>query len=179
MTETDPEPPSRLIEIDGTHASRPLDVAWLRAQLERAMDLLPRPVSRVTIALLCDARMRDLHRRHTGIDATTDVLTFAAADAPAMPDDAETPGAIDADIALCVDEAARQSVVRGHRIEQELLLYAIHGLLHCCGYDDHDPGEFDRMHTLEDRILADLGIGATYHATESTGDACEGASRSR
>jgi probable rRNA maturation factor len=170
MTETESEPPSRLIEIDGSHAGRSLDLGWLRTQLERAAELLPRPVSRVTIAILPDARMRELHRRHMGIDSGTDVLTFAAS---------ERSESIDADLAIGVDEAARQAAERGHAVERELLLYALHGLLHCCGHDDHDPDDFNRMHALEDRILGELGIGATFAGAESTCAPREGAAAAR
>jgi probable rRNA maturation factor len=61
-----------------------------------------------------------------------------------------------------VDEAGRQSAVRGHTVEQELLLYVVHGVLHCLGHDDHDPDAAARMHAEEDRVLAAVGVGVTY-----------------
>ena len=174
MTDSDPEPPSRTIEIDGSLiggslAGRSLDLDWLQRHLERVAARLPRAVSRVTILLLGDAQMRELHRGHMGIDSTTDVLTFAATDP------ADVAGAIDADIAIGVDEATRQASDRGHDIERELLLYALHGLLHCCGYDDQEPGEYDRMHAMEDQILAEIGIGATFSTSADRAEAPEGA----
>jgi probable rRNA maturation factor len=69
---------------------------------------------------------------------------------------------IEADIAVCVDVARRESSARNHSVERELLLYALHGLLHCCGYDDHDEAGYQAMHAEEDRILSAIGVGPTF-----------------
>ena len=47
----------------------------------------------------------------------------------------------------------------------QLLLYILHGLLHCAGFDDHDPAEHDRMHTEEDRILTAIGVGPVFRSS--------------
>jgi probable rRNA maturation factor len=130
-----------------------VDRPWIADALTRAVEVLGRPVERVSVLLVDDARMIDLHRRYLDESGTTDVLTFPASE----------PGApIEADIAVCVDVAAREAPARGHRLEQELLLYALHGVLHCAGYDDHDPEAFAAMHAEEDRILTAIGLGATF-----------------
>ena len=63
---------------------------------------------------------------------------------------------------LCLDEAARRSRDLEHPVEHELLLYAIHGVLHVLGHDDHDPAAFERMHAEEDRILEAIGVGPVF-----------------
>lgn len=103
--------------------------------------------------------MAAAHDRYKGELGTTDVLTFDLSDGPGSP--------LDVDILICADEAARQAAARGHGPERELLLYAIHGLLHCLGHDDHDPDQAAAMHTEEDRILTALGVGATYARPEN------------
>jgi probable rRNA maturation factor len=142
--------------IDVCSAGAPaIDALWLRDRLEDVIAELRRPVKRVSVSVLDDGSMRELHRRYLNIDDTTDVLTFPAG--------SET--SIDVDIAVCVDEAGRQAVSREHGVEQELLLYALHGLLHCAGYDDHDEAGFNAMHAEEDRILDAIGVGKTFGRT--------------
>ncbi len=123
------------------------------AHLERAVAELAVPVDRLAVRLLGDASMAVLHRRHCGIEGPTDVLSFPAA-AVGEP--------VDADIACGVEVAAREAAARGHRLEEELLLYALHGLLHCLGHDDHDPEAFAVMHAEEDRVLAAIGVAARF-----------------
>lgn len=108
----------------------------------------------VRIRIVNDPEMARLHERHTGIGGTTDVLTF---------DLRETDqGPLDTDLVVCVDEARRQAALRGLDVEHELLLYVVHGILHCAHHDDHDPAAAALMHQTEDRVLAALGIGAVY-----------------
>ena len=61
-----------------------------------------------------------------------------------------------------------------------MLLYAVHGLLHCAGFDDHETAAFDRMHAEEDRILRAIGVGPIFaggEANEATSDGAEGNAR--
>ncbi|MCA9295207.1 MAG: rRNA maturation RNase YbeY, partial [Phycisphaerales bacterium] len=106
---------------------------------------------------------------HCGLDSTTDVLTFPMSDAG---------DAVDVDIAICVDEAQRQAGERGHAVEHEILLYAVHGLLHVTGHDDHDDAAYDAMHAEEDRILETIGVGRIFSNTPpGHDDACDDLSR--
>ena len=54
---------------------------------------------------------------------------------------------------------------RGHTVSDEVALYAIHGILHLLGYDDHDDADARRMHDRENEILTRIGIGAVYGDT--------------
>lgn len=147
------EDASQGIELTGEARPPKGDEEWLVAALRSCAGHLPVPVRRATIAFVRDARMGELHARFSGDPATTDVLTFAQ-NAPGEP--------IDCDIAVCVDEAARRAAEFGHQPRAELLLYALHGLLHACGMDDLEPAAHAAMHAEEDRILAAAGIGALY-----------------
>lgn len=123
----------------------------------------------VRVRVVGDDVMADLHLKHTGIAGTTDVLTFDLRDRVG-----NTPmGPLDVDIVICVDEAARQAASRGHSVEHELLLYVLHGVLHCLGHDDHDDAAFARMHTAEDAVLTAIGVGPVY---ANRANAAEGAS---
>ena len=39
---------------------------------------------------------------------------------------------------------------------------ALHGVLHCTGFDDRDAAGAAAMHAEEDRILGAIGVGATF-----------------
>jgi len=137
------------------------DASWLRSSIERCARMLAQTGS-VRAAVIDDAAMADAHQRYAGVPGTTDVLTFDYRERQAEP--------LDVDLLLCLDEASRQAAPRGHGMREELLLYAVHGLLHCMGHDDHDPADAERMHTEEDRILTELGVGPIFAAARSGGE---------
>ncbi len=140
-------------DIEVLAPDHPLDLPWLRERLLAALAHVPRPVASLVVSVVGDERMSDLNRRHRGEPATTDVLAF---------EHSRAPEALEADIVVCGDEAARRAAQLGHRAEQELLLYALHGVLHCAGFDDHDEGDSAAMHAEEDRILCAIGVGPTF-----------------
>ena len=43
-----------------------------------------------------------------------------------------------------------------------LALYVVHGLLHLCGYDDHDDADRRRMRRREDELLSQAGLTNPY-----------------
>jgi len=144
---------------DGANTRDCFDKSWFTIRIGAAIRCMAGAVDRVSVLIVDDESMVLLHRRHLGIDETTDVLTFPAS-ARGEP--------LEVDIAVNVDEAARQSRGRYHPVSRELLLYVVHGLLHCLGHDDHDGEDAAAMHREEDRILDAIGVGATF-ATEDDG----------
>jgi len=109
--------------------------------------------SQISIRIVRDEEMSKLHEKYSNVAGTTDVLTFVQGD---------TASGIEVDLALCADEAERRCAEFGHSVENELALYAVHGLLHAIGFDDQDEVQARRMHAEEDRILTSLGLGAVY-----------------
>lgn len=150
--------------VDATSRLNPSDREWVEVQAAKAMALLKLNGS-LSARVIDDSDMAMAHAEFCGVEGTTDVITFDLTD-PA--DNAPANGRVEADLLLCIDEAARQAGQRGHETRRELLLYMIHGLLHCLGHDDHDEAGFKRMHAEEDRILAEIGIGPTF-ATPTAG----------
>lgn len=143
------------------------ELTSLGAHTKRLMALLAREDIRgeIRVTVIDDTEMSLQHETHKNTPGTTDVLTFDLAPT----DDS----ALDADILICADEARRQSGERGHGVVNELMLYIVHAVMHCTGYDDA-ADEGDRgakaMHAREDEILTELGLGAVFH-TQSAGDA--------
>lgn len=109
--------------------------------------------------------MAAAHEAYAKVPGTTDVLTFDMRD-----DDATDQARLDVDLLVCIDEARRQSAQRNHPITHELLLYIVHGVLHCLGFGDHTDEDAQAIHAEEDRVLTSIGIGRVYDAkTEGVG----------
>lgn len=129
---------------------------WLAPELTRIGQLLGIDGGSLTVAVVSDERMSQLHEAHAGVAGTTDVLTFDLRDRPDAP--------VEGDLAVCLDEARRQAARRGHDVRLEVLLYAVHGLLHLIGYDDHAPRDAAAMHRVEDDVLTQAGYGPVFRS---------------
>lgn len=137
-------------------ATRGLGV-WLSGLAPRAAR------GEMTIALVSDARMRQLNRDFRGVDRATDVLSF-----PAVADGSKnsrepsamagTPLPVPAlgDLAIATGVAARQAKAAGHALRTELRVLALHGLLHLLGYDHEQDG--GRMARAEARLRRAGGL---------------------
>lgn len=162
----------RLDLSDATGRVAPTAMQWL---LDRLGEALPEACRReagrnggvarggeVRIRIVGDDEMARMHEEYAGVPGTTDVLTFDLSG-----DESETPP-LDVDIVTCLDEAQRQAARRGgaDAPERELLLYALHGVLHCLGHDDHEENNFEAMHRAEDEILTHIGVGPIFRGEE-------------
>jgi len=152
----DSEVASDMIEVlDPAGLLHEDEVELIVDALGKLVARIDRPCVRCAIEIVDDRKMSLLHGRWMDDDSTTDVLTFPMS-APGEP--------IDVDIAVCVDEAERRAEEYGHDRLRELVLYALHGLLHVTGHDDHDAEEFRLMHAEEDRLLDAVGLGRVFAA---------------
>jgi probable rRNA maturation factor len=128
---------------------------YLRQHLLRAHRILNAPLRELSLALVGDITMSRLHEQHMGIAGPTDVLTF-----PLEHDRRGRP--LVGEVLVCVPEAQRQSRRRGIGTQKELLLYALHGMLHLSGYDDRTERQYRLMHRTEDMIFKRLGVGPIF-----------------
>lgn len=150
------------LEVEGLSLIQPTPAReWLLAHGRLSLDEVSRRFSlegELRVRVVRDDEMAALHARTMDIDETTDVLTFNL-----LEGEPDSDVRIDADIVICIDEAARQTKLRAHAIEKELLLYIVHGVLHCVpGFDDIDDADAQRMHETEDDILRAIGVGPVY-----------------
>lgn len=129
---------------------------FLRKMLRRAHVLLRSRLREVSVALVGDSQMSEIHKRFMNDPSPTDVLSFA------LEEDLRG-NIIAGEIVINASEALRQSRQRGIAVQNELLLYALHGILHLKGYDDRTDSQYRAMHRLEDRILKELGVGAVFN----------------
>jgi len=170
---TEPPNPSRssacsgagpTIEIEDT--TRSLDdasIVLLRSACGTACRLAGATVGEVRVRLVGDDEMARQHKARCGVRGTTDVITFNLAEGGSE--------ILDADLLVCIDEASRQAGLRGHDLSRELLLYVLHGVLHCLGFDDTDDEAYAKMHAREDEILGSMGVGETFARGEAGGAA--------
>lgn len=145
-----------------TSGEAPCPLAPVRAAVRAALRAYGLPAdTRLAIAFLDDDAMRSLNRCHRGIDRTTDVLSFGQA----LPARAKGPTAVAGlareldgtldlgDIAIGVQQAARQARRRRHAFEREVAFLAAHGALHLVGYEDETPAGYREMVRLGDAAL--------------------------
>ncbi len=109
------------------------------------------PESELSITIVDEAEMTDLHIQWMDLPGPTDVLSFPM-DEIKPNSAADGPGVI-GDIVLCPEFAARQAV--NHSLQEELELLTVHGVLHLLGYDHADPSEEKEMFGLQDQLLAE------------------------
>ncbi len=148
-------PPNTLVlDLHATTGKR--FIPFLRLHLPAAHAILDPPLAELSLALVGDARMAQLHEQFLGIPGPTDVLTF-----PLDTDHYGRPTS--GEVVVCVPEAGRRAKELGNPVERELLLYALHGLLHLCGHDDKTDSGYRRMHRTEDMILTQLGVGPVFN----------------
>jgi probable rRNA maturation factor len=118
--------------------------AWTAQRYARALE--------VSFVVLGDDEMAELHERYAGVPGPTDVLAFPLADDPVLL----------GEVLVCAETARREAAARGHSAYDELLLYAVHGVLHLVGHDDHEPADRRRMRGAERRALTALGAEPVY-----------------
>lgn len=108
----------------------------------------------ISIALVDDAAIHELNRRHLSHDWPTDVITFGLS-APGDP-------AMEAELVVSAEMAATTAGASGADPLDELALYVVHGLLHLCGYDDLTPEDAAAMRVREGEVLAGLGLSNPF-----------------
>ncbi len=117
----------------------------------------------LTILLTDDSVVQQYNRDYRGVDAPTDVLSFAAHDGESelldLPD--ELRAALEremGDLLIAVPYAQRQAVRFGNSLRAELMLLTAHGVLHLLGYDHATPDDARALWQLQEDILAPLGV---------------------
>ena len=123
------------------------------------------PLAELSVLVVDEKAMAELHERWMGEPGPTDVLAFPMdelrpphlggvnAGRAGAEDPGPDPGLL-GDVVLCPQVAAVQARDAGHRTQDELELLAVHGILHLLGYDHAEPDERTEMFGLQDRLLS-------------------------
>ena len=108
-----------------------------------------------------DAGIRTLNSNWRGIDKPTNVLSFPALQptGPSGPDDAPR---MLGDIAIAYETTRQEADDEQKPFDHHLSHLAVHGFLHLIGYDHENDDDAEAMETLEQEILAQLGIPDPY-----------------
>lgn len=171
------------IDIANEQDHLAIDEERLREVVRRTLDLEGVASAEISLAIVDDATIHELNRRHLDHDYATDVLSFLLERADRRANGQETaagaesrgPGAaagggfsptsisyLEGEIVASAEMAARRAAEFGWSPGDELVLYVVHGLLHLTGHDDGAEEEQTRMRSREREILRTWGLAPRY-----------------
>jgi len=153
-----PTKPAYKIHVTGARSGS--TQALLRKAIRKTLRQHAVQRAQLSIALVDDRTIAKLNRTHLGHLGATDVLSFDLRDDASPLGKGGSRGVIDGEIVVSSQRAAREARRRGHLVNAELTLYAVHGLLHLLGYDDATRREALRMHRMANQVLSSLGLEA-------------------
>jgi probable rRNA maturation factor len=124
-----------------------VDLASLRdfaaLALEKCLELQRRKsgvlaeLGEVNVILVSDKRIAEIHRQFMNEPGPTDVITFQHGE-----------------IFISTETARRQAREFGTKLDHELRLYLVHGLLHLLGFDDKTASAAAEMKSAQEQIVA-------------------------
>jgi probable rRNA maturation factor len=115
----------------------------------------------ISVLLTDDVGIRSLNSQWRGIDKPTNVLSFPAAQMARAGGPEDAPRVL-GDIAIAYETTRREAHDEQKPFDHHLSHLAVHGFLHLIGYDHENDDDAEAMETLEQRILAQLGIPDPY-----------------
>jgi probable rRNA maturation factor len=127
-------------------------------------DMRVHPLAELSVLLVDEQAMTELHVKWMGEEGPTDVLAFPM-DELRLPQpggsrgehssqDPEAADVLLGDVVICPQVAAAQAAEADHDVQDEIDLLCTHGILHLLGYDHGEPEEHATMFGLQDRLLA-------------------------
>ena len=118
-------------------------VDWLTdAILEEGYEL-----DRIDYIFCSDDFLLEINRTHLQHDDYTDIITFPLEENP-----------IAGEIYISIDRVKENAVAFQTKFEDELHRVMIHGVLHLCGYDDHEEEDIGEIRAKEEEFLKELRI---------------------
>jgi probable rRNA maturation factor len=127
-------------------------------------DMRVHPLAELSVLLVDEPAMTELHNKWMGEDGPTDVLAFPMDElrvpqpgGPNSDHGGPSPEATEVllgDVVICPQVAAVQAAEADHDMQEEIDLLCTHGILHLLGYDHAEPEEHATMFGLQDRLLA-------------------------
>jgi probable rRNA maturation factor len=137
----------------------PVDESLLASVARFSLDAMHvNPAAELSILVVTEEVMSELHERWMDEPGPTDVLSFPMdelVEESRRPDAPDTGPALLGDIVLCPDFAKAQARKAGHTLADEMHLLTVHGVLHLLGYDHAEPEQEREMFGLQNRLLSD------------------------
>jgi probable rRNA maturation factor len=156
-------PITEVLVVADCWLSEPDAEAVIQRAIATAAEIADADVAEAELAVMLtdDAGIRTLNSNWRGNDKPTNVLSFPALQ-PAgagRPDD--VPRML-GDIAIAYETTRKEADDEQIPFDHHLSHLAVHGFLHLIGYDHEKDGDAEAMETLEQEILAQLGIPNPY-----------------
>ncbi len=126
------------------------------------------PLIEVSVKFTDDAEVQALNRDYRQKDKPTNVLSFPMVLADLLQtlsnsDDGEV---LLGDIVLARGVCEREAIERGVTLSSHATHLIVHGALHLLGMDHIDDRDAEAMESLEQNIMASLGLHDPYEAIE-------------
>jgi probable rRNA maturation factor len=99
----------------------------------------------LTVLLVADQRIKTLNKQFRKKNKITDVLSFTADEESYL-----------GEIIINYNQVKRQAKTYNQSIKEEYALLLIHGFLHLLGYDHEKKSDWQKMKTLENKLLGKL-----------------------
>ena len=144
------------IEIANEQDRLEVSADWLREIVERTLSAEQVRSAVISVAVVDNATIWRLNRRHLQHDYATDVLSFLLDSHPESVPATGLRGAgrmIEGEVIVSAEMALQMAAQYHWQGADELCLYLVHGLLHLCGYDDLTSEEQIVMRQRERDIL--------------------------
>ena len=106
----------------------------------------------MSLVFVTDQKIQSIHKKYLKRNTPTDVITFD------LREGRKRKRVMDGEIVISAQTALRQAKEYGTTPFEELVLYAIHGVLHLLGYDDYSPADIKRMRAQESRLMKLAGM---------------------
>jgi probable rRNA maturation factor len=146
------------IEINNESAIA-VDETALQRLAVFALDYLHvHPDAELSIVLVDEAAMEQLHVQWMDEPGPTDVLSFPMDELRPGTEDSISPAGLLGDIVLCPQVATAQAEAAGHSPLEEMLLLTTHGMLHLLGFDHAEPEEEREMFGIQRDILVGFAL---------------------
>ena len=141
-----------------------VDETALASLARHALDgMRVHPLAELSVLLVDEPAMTELHMRWMGEPGPTDVLAFPMDEIrPPQPGGThadhsaagppEIPGLL-GDVVICPQVAAVQAQQAHHDVGDEISLLCTHGILHLLGYDHGNPHEKREMDAMTRRLV--------------------------
>ena len=113
------------------------------------------PAAELSIMLVDEAAMANLHEEYMDEPGPTDVLSFPMDELREGTADQDSDEGVLGDVVICPSVAQRQAETAGHATEVEMRLLLTHGILHLLGHDHAEPEEHKVMFGLQATLLAE------------------------
>jgi probable rRNA maturation factor len=138
-----------MIAVESYFPCRAIRLSRLEIERWAAFVCLKEKRNKAAITVVCtdDRGIRPINKKHLGHDTTTDVISFTLEESP-----------LEGELYIDLEQARRQAKEFGVSPRNEVARLVVHGILHCCGYDDADEESKAQMLVKQERYVEKLGV---------------------